>query len=216
MSDETRARYLASGAGDITGESDRLDLIRDVLGDDSTWTEPPPSVLEGVLSALEAEAPAPSLAAAPVEGRRWPMLTAVIGSAIALVALVLSTLTVVDATSTETLLAMTGTDLEPAASGTAAVRPTGSGWWIRLELADLPPAPEGSYYEGWVWNDHGEGVSIGTFHLRDGDGDPVILWSGVAMEDYPSIWVTLEPEEEGPEASGQVVMTGRFPEPGGA
>lgn len=216
MSDETRARYLASGAGDVSGESDRLDLIRDVLGDASTWTEPPPRVLEDVLAALEADAPAPSLAAAPVEERRWPILTAVIGSAVALVALVLSTLTVIDATTIETLLAMTGTDLQPGASGEAAVRPTGSGWWIRLELADLPPAPAGSYYEGWVWNDDGEGVSIGTFHMREGDGEPVILWSGVALEDYPSIWVTLEPEDEGPEASGHVVMTGRLPETSGA
>jgi hypothetical protein len=41
----------------------------------------------------------------------------------------------------------------------------------------------------------------------------VVLWSGVPLAEYPSIWVTLEDEEEGPEASDLVVMTGRLPEP---
>jgi hypothetical protein len=92
------------------------------------------------------------------------------------------------------------------------VKPTDAGWWIRLDVTDLPPAPDGMYYEGWVWSDAGEGVSIGTFHLRGGDA-PVVLWSGVPLAEYPSIWVTLEDEEEGPEASDLVVMTGRLPEP---
>jgi len=216
MTDETRAHYLASGAGESSDDLDRLDLIRDVLRGDSTWTEPPPQVLEAVLSALDQNRPAPALGSVGVEERRWPLLTAVIGSAVALIALVLASLSVIDATTAETLVAMTGTELQPAATGRAAIHPTGSGWWIRLELADLPPAPEGSYYEGWVWNDEGEGVSIGTFHMRDGGADPVVLWSGVDMDSYPSIWVTLEPEDEGPEASGHVVMTGRLPESSGA
>jgi hypothetical protein len=139
------------------------------------------------------------------------VLVAAFGSAAAVVALIVSIISVVDATQ-ETVLAMSGTELEIGASGTAAVRPTGSGWWIRLELDGLAPAPEGSYYEGWVWSDDGEGVSIGTFHLRGG-GEPVILWSGVDMTVYPSIWVTLESEDDGPEASDSVMMTGRFDPP---
>jgi hypothetical protein len=61
-----------------------------------------------------------------------------------------------------------------------------------------------------VWSDDGEGVSIGTFHLR-GDEMPIVLWSGVPLADYPEIWVTLESEADGPEASDQIVMTGRIP-----
>jgi hypothetical protein len=105
---------------------------------------------------------------------------------------------------------MTGTGLGTGAGGTAAVRPTESGWWIRLDLQGLPPAPTGSYYEGWVWSDDGEGISIGSFHNRGGD-DPVILWSGVELAEYPSIWVTLEPEDGVAAASGEVVMKGRMP-----
>jgi hypothetical protein len=122
---------------------------------------------------------------------------------------------VLDAEVDDTILAMVGTEIEAGAGGTAAVRPTGSGWWIRLDLTGLPPAPEGSYYEGWVWSDDGEGVSIGTFHLRNDQG-PVILWSGVEMEEYPSIWVTLEDEDGSAVASDRVVMKGRMPDQGGA
>jgi hypothetical protein len=212
--DDTRAQYLASGTGATSGESGRLDLIRSVLGDGATWTEPPPDVLDGVFAALSGEHPQPAHGSAPVEKTRWPLWTAAIGSAVAVIALVVATVNVIDDES-ETVLAMAGTDLESEAWGEAAVRPTGSGWWIRLDLVDLPPAPEGHYYEGWVWSDDGDGVSIGTFHLREG-AEPIILWSGVAMADYPSIWVTLEPEDGGPEASDQIVMTGRMPEVDGA
>ncbi len=208
--DETRARYLETGSGDLAHESERLDLIREVLSTGATWTEPPPQIVDGVLAAVgtgSAKSEQPS----PAARSRWPMVTAVVGSAVAVVALIVSTVSVLEDDPADTVLAMTGTELEDEASGTAAVRPTGSGWWIRLDLTGLSPAPEGTYYEGWVWSDDGEGVSIGTFHLRGGEG-PVILWSGVEMEDYPSIWVTLEDEDGAAEASDQVVMTGRMPD----
>ncbi|HEY6634555.1 MAG TPA: anti-sigma factor, partial [Acidimicrobiia bacterium] len=107
------------------------------------------------------------------------------------------------------IVALEGTEIETSASGEAALRPTGSGWWIRLEVAGLPAADPGTYYEGWMWNDQGEGVSIGTFHLRGGE-EPVILWSGVDPAEYPAIWVTREPEDGDPGASDQVVMRGRI------
>ena len=151
--------------------------------------------------------------AAPVEadsgGSRWAMVVGGIGAVAAVIALVLASVSVIRDQPSETVVPMAGTELEPGAWGEASVRPTGSGWWIRLDLSDLPPAPEGSYYEGWVWSDDGEGVSIGTFHLR-GDEMPIVLWSGVPLADYPSIWVTLEREDEGPEASDQIVMKGRI------
>jgi hypothetical protein len=43
-----------------------------------------------------------------------------------------------------------------------------------------------------------------------GDEMPIMLWSGVPLGEYPSIWVTLESETEGPEASDAIVMTGRI------
>jgi len=181
-SDELRAQYLATGSGEAPRDHERLDLIREVLAGEATWTEPPTHVVGGVLAAVVAGGQADTDRRSPDRPARWPIVAAAVGSAAALLALLVSTLGVLD-NGRETLLAMTGTELQVGASGVAAVRPTGSGWWIRLELTGLAPAPEGSYYEGWVWSDDGEGVSIGTFHLRSGD-DPVILWSGVDMEDY--------------------------------
>jgi hypothetical protein len=206
-SDERRARYLAMGPDDPADRNDRLDLIRDVLGGAATWAEPPPAVLDGALSALAPHETASELETSP----RWPLVAALIGSAAAVAALVFASIAVIDANPVgDTILAMTGTGLGTGAGGTAAVHPTESGWWIRLDLQGLPPAPTGSYYEGWVWSDDGEGISIGSFHNRGGD-DPVILWSGVELAEYPSIWVTLEPEDGVAAASGEVVMKGRMP-----
>jgi hypothetical protein len=132
-----------------------------------------------------------------------------VGGLVAATALVLGTISVVQSDD-DNVVAMSGTELGAAASGEAEFGPNEAGWWIRLDVTGLPPAPEGSYYEGWVWSDDGEGVSIGTFHLR-GDEMPIVLWSGVPLVEYPEIWVTLESEAEGPEASDQIVMTGRLP-----
>jgi len=207
--DDSRARYLASGSADELMGRERLDLIREVLADASTWAEPPPQVADGLLAAL-AEDSVPVPAEARERAARWPVVAAVVGGIAAVAALVLSTVSVLD-DERGTLIAMNGTELEASAWGEAAVRPTEAGWWISLDVTGLPPAPDGAYYEGWVWSDDGEGVSIGTFHLRGGDA-PVVLWSGVPLVDYPSLWVTLEREDEGPEASDQVVMVGRIPD----
>jgi len=112
----------------------------------------------------------------------------------------------------EQVVAIAGTELQPDATGQAAIRQTESGWWIRLDVEDLPAADDGTYYEGWVWNDEGEGVSIGTFHFRGGERS-VVLWSGVDPADYPAIWVTLEDEDGDPSASDRVVMRGSPEDP---
>jgi hypothetical protein len=206
--EEWRAQYLATGSSPVGREDDRLDLIRDVLAGESTWAEPPPQVADGILASLAADAVVQPTTA---EGRasRWPLALAGVGGLVAVVALVLGTISVTR--GDDNVVAMAGTELEAEAAGEVAFGPTDAGWWIRLDVSGLPPAPDGSYYEGWVWSDDGEGVSIGTFHLR-GDEMPIVLWSGVPLEDYPSIWVTLESEDEGPEASDQIVMKGRIPD----
>jgi hypothetical protein len=197
---EDRAQYLASASGPPPPDSGRLDEIRAVLGDEATWSEPPPEVLERVLADIEGEVDQQG-----PDGRRWGWIAA--AAAIILI-VAAATMTGVLSPAAEEQVAMAGTELQPAASGVASVREADAGWWIRLELADLPAASEGTYYEGWVWNDAGEGVSIGTFHLRGGEPS-IELWSGVDPDDYPAIWVTLEDEDGDPSASDRVVMWGR-------
>lgn len=203
---EDRANYLASGSGPEPTDAERLDLLRDVLSREATWAEAPPEVADRVFATIRSETPPKSVA--PTRDRpRWlAPVAAVIGLA-AVVALIAG-LTGVFSPTVEQFIAMEGTDLQPEATGQAAIRETDSGWWIRLDISDLPPADEGTYYEGWVWNDDGDGVSIGTFHLRGGD-ESVALWSGVDPASYPAIWVTLEDEDGDPGASDRIVMWGR-------
>lgn len=199
MSDD-RAQYLASATGPPPSDREKLDSLRAVMGDESTWSDPPPDVLERVLTEIEADVDESGR-----NGSRWGWMAA--AAAIILIFLTAG-LTGVLTPGAEEQIALAGTDLQPGASGIASVRQASAGWWIRLDLHDLPAASTGTYYEGWVWNDAGQGVSIGTFHLRG--GEPAIeLWSGVDPADYPSIWVTLEDEDGDPTASDRVVMRGR-------
>ena len=199
MSDD-RAQYLASSSGPPPADRERLDGLRDVLRDESTWSDPPPDVLGRVLGEIEAEVDGPGRS-----GSRWGWIAA--AAAIILI-VATAALTGALAPPAGEQVALAGTELEPEASGVASVREADAGWWIRLELDDLPAASAGTYYEGWVWNEAGQGVSIGTFHLRGGEA-AIELWSGVDPADYPAIWVTLEDEDGNPAASDRVVMRGR-------
>lgn len=198
MNDE-RASYLEAGSGAEPPDRERLDQLRDILGNEAVWSQPPPEVGRLVADGIAAGA-RPHIRPRPA----W------LGVAVVLAAVVLAVAAAAAglfADTDETVVAMSGTELEAGARGEAAIRTTGAGWWIRLDVDGLPPAPEGAYYEGWMWNDSGDGVSIGTFHLRS-DREPVILWSGVDPVNYPSVWITLEPEDGNPSASDRVVMRG--------
>jgi hypothetical protein len=209
--EEPAAQYLATGSGEPPPHREQLDRIRSVLSRAESWEEPPPEVMEGLLAAVGGEGRTPSAGAIPPRRRRgWVAVAAV---AAMLAAGVLGAALIAGLASEQTVVEMAGTDLAPQARATAVVRPASTGWHVSLDVADLPPAPAGSYYEGWVWSDDGRGVSIGTFHLRDGES--VVLWSGVPLGDYPSIWVTLEEEDSGPEASESVMLRGRAELAGG-
>jgi hypothetical protein len=206
-SDDTRSEYLATGSGEKPADHDQLDLIRGVLKGNSTWAEPPGGVMEGMLATISRDGDTPVQVTNPRAWWRRPWLVAT--AAVAVIALlVVGMFAAFDDPDLETVVAVNGTDLAPAATGIATLRPTPSGWYIRLDVSGLPAAPEGSYYEGWVWSEE-EGVSIGTFHLRDG-AEPVVLWSGVDVAEYPAIWVTLQEEGAGAEASDRIMMKGRI------
>jgi Anti-sigma-K factor rskA, C-terminal len=206
--EDPRSSYLETGEGNVP-DKDQLDLVRLKLAEDETWADPPRSVLDEVLTAIDIESSGQQVAAAsPGSKRRWAVV-AVSLAAVAVLALVFVSLPGLLGQDSSSVVAMSGTDIEPGATGTATLESTSGGWLIRLDVEGLPPATPGTYYEGWVWNDNGEGVSIGTFHLRGGD-QPVTLWSGVDLGEYPSIWVTLQDEGGGAEASDQVVMRGKW------
>lgn len=209
MKPDDRIRYLAEGAGDGPDDRERLDLVRAVLADESTWAEPPPDVGDELISEITGDGVGSKMPV-PSTFRRWRWITVGIAAAIAGV-FVLTALIGSGDQPVETLVAMSGTELGPTATGEVTLRAEESGWWIRLDVSGLPPADVGTFYEGWLWNDEGVGISIGTFHLR-GASEPVILWSGVDPADYPSMSVTLEDTDGVAAASGRVMMTGRIGE----
>lgn len=141
---------------------------------------------------------------------RWPNgRLLLVAAAIVGVAAVGSAIAISQTGPDATIVALTATELEPEASGTAAISETPSGFSIELDIEGLPPAPEGSYYQGWLKNADGDLVTIGTFHVRDGS-DNVILWSGVDPAVYSTLTVTLQREGEGAQSSGQVVLIGNL------
>ncbi|MFF5176305.1 anti-sigma factor [Micromonospora sp. NPDC000089] len=109
-----------------------------------------------------------------------------------------------------TPMRLTGTALGGSSHAEVRLRSTMSGVEIKADFDGLPPAPVGSYYEGWVVGPRGA-VAIGTFHLRHGTRD-VVLWSGVELKDYPTMTVTLQQEGGGAQSSGKVVLRGPVPE----
>lgn len=205
---EDRTEYLASGSGEKPADHERLDMIRAILADDAVWSEPPPEVGDAVFASI-AEGPRPENEVTTNRSQRLKWLGGMAAAAAALI-VVVGLFSLLNGETGDLVMAVEGTELEADASGQATLIPTGDGWSIQLEVNDLPAAQPGTYYEGWMWNDQGQGVSIGTFHLRGG-GESVILWSGVAPDAYPSIWVTLEDEDGDPSASDRVVMRGRLP-----
>jgi hypothetical protein len=195
------AGYLGTGVdpGLPAPELVRLDLTRSVLSRAATWANPPPELVDALLDRI---------AIGRGAGRRTPVRAIALGTLAAAVLVVVGLLAAdrLGRPDPERQVALAGTELAPDASATATLRDTPSGVSIRLQIVGLVPAPLGFYYQGWVTGPAGS-VPIGTFHLREGDDEPVDLWSGVDLSDYPTLTVTLEPEDGNPASSGQRVLT---------
>jgi Anti-sigma-K factor rskA, C-terminal len=199
-----------------------LDAVAPTLRDEALWVEPPAGLADSIVSAIAAEralAPRPPVTGMPSgmptaqpktsARRRRSRATWWIGAAAAAAVAALAIGVVVTRGDGDTVeqFAIGGTELDSDATATAELTDLPNGVAIKLDISDLDPAPEGHYYQGWVRSDEGETVTIGTFHMRGGDGT-VTLWSGVDVAEYPTLTVTLQEEGAGPESSGQVVLRG--------
>lgn len=200
--DDRNAGYLADWEGHPSGQSEKLDATRAALREPKTWADPPADVESSVIASIRREA----VRSVDTSWGAWiPRIAAVAAITVVVIALMAFW-------PAGTKVDLIGTEMMPQASGVAELAATGAGWAIEVSLTDLPPAEPGTYYEGWVWSDDGKGVSIGTFHLR-GANKPVTLWAGVDVNDYPSIWISVQTEGAGNEVSDQIVMRGRLDEP---
>jgi TPR repeat protein len=136
-------------------------------------------------------------------GRRAGLTLALVGTAAAAVlAFVLVVAPSRDSESVE--FALTPTELVPGARGTAKVTPEESGLRIELNATRLPRRDNGLFYQAWLRNDAGQAIPIGTFH----DGNDVVLWAGVSLEDYPTLTITEETADNEQASSGRGVLVG--------
>lgn len=191
----------------MSDQYDEKDMSRigEILANENVWADPPGHIAP----ALMAEITGDEIASRPSDEPRarsrwlWPAAAAFAGAAAVLLVVFLGGFGS-DPEEPGLLFAVTGEGV----TGQAEVGPAEAGWWIRIvDMKGLDPAPHGSYYEGWL-TDGTDLVSVGTFHMRDGES--VVLWSGVPMSDYPDFTVTLELIADGPGPSGDVVASGHL------
>ncbi len=215
MNEDELADFLESSGrsagpgGAPTGDAGR---VRDLLAEGSVWAEPAPEGADDLLAAIRAERDAPAAEIRPSPGStpraRAPRRTRVLLSAAAAVVVVAGVVGILASGRDDggREFDVAGTELAPDASAVATVDERGSGVAIELDVRGLPPAEPGTYYQGWVKGAEGL-VTVGTFHLRGGD-DTVELWSGVPLDRYPTLTVTLQDEGGGQDSSGRVVLSG--------
>ena len=215
MNEDELADFLESrgrSAGPGGASTDDAGRVSDLLADESVWAEPAPEGVDDLLAAIRAEqaGPAAEDRPAPVStlrprGRRRTRILLAAAAAVVVVAGVVGILAR-PGDDGGRQFEVAGTELAPDASAVATVDERGSGVAIELDVRGLPPAEPGTYYQGWVKGPEGL-VTVGTFHLRGGD-DTIDLWSGVPLDRYPTLTVTLQDEGGGQESSGRVVLTG--------
>src|SRR5262245_10422418 len=177
-----------------------------LLADESMWVEPSPDLEAHIVDALEQAALVDSVVDLDAERRRRSRTRAVAPWAIAAVAAAAAVRVAIRPWSggaPEFTAALAGTELAPAAKGSADLTDTATGFRIELDLTGLPRTKSGFYYQGWLKGPRGL-VTIGTFHT----GGKVTLWSGVDPARYPTLSVTLEPEDGDPASSGKKVLVG--------
>jgi len=71
---EDHSEYLASGSGEKPADHERLDMIRAILADEATWSEPPQEVGQSPPAQSPAIALSPAGAGGPDYWPGWPPL----------------------------------------------------------------------------------------------------------------------------------------------
>ena len=205
-----------TGNDDTPEESELRALLEPyaaALSSEAVWADPPANLEMLIRDEIKArKVPTSERRAVVRVGRRRPWVTPLVGAAAAAAAFMAGFVIADEDDNGVAAIAevdLTGTGLAPEASASGDVVDRGAGYAIRLDMTGLPPADEGEFYEGWLRARGGAMVSIGSFHMRSGDGG-IVLWSGVAIAEYDTLVVTEESERSGPAASGRVMLQGEI------
>ena len=125
-------------------------------------------------------------------------------AAIVLVVAGISVLTNDDNTAQTFSMALEPTEALPAATGSATLTKTDSGWRIELDATGLPRLEDGLFYQAWLRNEAGTLVPIGSFN----EGEDVVLWAGVSPVLFPTLTITREAADNVQDSSGDRVLVG--------
>ena len=185
-----------------------LAALESRLDSDALWAEPPPELEANVVDAIAAAAArVPEAESVTFTGRtqpRWLRAVAAVLIVAGGIGLFAALATGGDDGPEGDVFALGPTDLADGGSGEVELTTLRNGLRIILTVADLPPAPEGQFYEAWLSRDGG-GVSAGTFHMRSGSGE-IELWAGVTTDAYQRFVITLEDEDGDASSSGRPVF----------
>jgi hypothetical protein len=180
-------------------------LCVELLAEPSTWAEPRAGLEEDVVLAV-AEARRPRKRVDRLSRR---FFVTVVGAAAAVFALVVGVAFTRDDSGKSYDAELSSTALVPSAHGSAAIVRNDAGFKITMDAGVLPLLPEGAYYEAWLKNESGTVVPVGTFSSSE-DEEYVTLWAGVSPDEFSTISVTMEPADDDPASSGQVVLVGQI------
>lgn len=172
----------------------------------------PPPELSPELDAV----PWPDEALAPIglqrrrapRGRSWLVIGSA-AAAIALVAYVIGHGSGSNSSSFEVLATkhMHGTVLAPGATATIEVGARGSdgNWPMLVDVVNLPPAPDGGYYQLWLSRDRKPVAFCGTFNTRRGFETQVRLSAAYSFKGMKvNGWIVMR---EVPGVRRQLVMS---------
>jgi hypothetical protein len=205
---DEQARYLAgeTTAADHIADCHRcapelasLDAVRTELADEAMWLDPSPALESRIM----ARTGAASIGRRPRSTHRWLLAAAAFVLGV-LAAVVVQYAMRSGGPHADAHITLHATPLAPSAGATAALRETTGGLRIDLHAHDLGRAPRGYFYQCWLKGPSGA-VAVGTFHTGTAD---IVLWSGVPLDRYPTMTVTLEREDGNPASSGRVVLAG--------
>ena len=100
---------------------------------------------------------------------------------------------------------LAATALIPRARASAEMYHSNAGFRVELEAHGLPTLTGPEYYQGWLKNEAGTAVPIGTFSSSNGK---VTLWAGVSPKEFRTFSVSIESTTEAHVPSGRGVLVG--------
>ena len=172
--------------------------------------EPPAHLKKRILTQASRQASVPS----------WPPRTSLLRrlapawgvfSLVLILALVIGNLTLwqrlenIEPPSQFQVIALTGTDYKPDASGALVVSPDGNeGTLVAANLPELDPAYQ---YQLWLIQD-GQRTSGGVFSVAQGGYGYLAVTSPEPLLQYDGFGVTIEPAGGSPGPTGQKVLGG--------